>query len=269
MATATARVPDSVSGNTRVAPFVITTRQVLVACGLLYALLYPIVNDVVAAALSDGYSRMSQAVSELSATGAPAHTFLTAVGPFFSLLLIGFGYGIWRSAHANRWLRVAGILVIAHGAMSFLWIFSPMSPRAVIAAGEATSADTLHLILSGATGLFVAASVTTAGLAFGWAFRLYSAVTIITALVFGLLSAQVDRIEAGDPTPYMGLLERIGIGAWLLWMAVLAAILLLRPKPTGGGVAAASRSVGDSVIAEEPNALFGSELPSHWPRRRI
>jgi hypothetical protein len=26
----------------------------------------------------------------------------------------------------------------------------------------------------------------------------------------------------------MGLLERIGIGAWLLWMAVLAAVLLRR-----------------------------------------
>jgi hypothetical protein len=269
MATATARVPDSVSGHARVEPFAVTTRQVLVACGLFYALLYPIVNDVVAAALSDGYSRMSQAVSELSATGAPAHTFLTAVGPFFSLLLIGFGYGIWRSAHANRWLRITGILVIAHGAMSFLWIFGPMSPRAVIAAGEATPADTLHLILSGATGLFVAGYVTTAAFAFGWAFRLHSAVTIATALVFGLLSAQVDRIEAGDPTPYMGLLERIGIGAWLLWMAVLAAVLLLRPKPTDGPVAAASCPVGGSVTAVEPDPLFGSELPSPLRRWRI
>jgi ABC-type thiamin/hydroxymethylpyrimidine transport system permease subunit len=59
----------------------------------------------------------------------------------------------------------------------------------------------------------------------GWVFRLYSVATIATALVFGLLSAQVDRIEAGAPTPYMGLLERIGIGAWLLWMVVVAMVL--------------------------------------------
>lgn len=204
----------------------ITARQALLACGILYALLYPIVNDVIAATLYDGYSRMSQAVSELSATGAPPKAFLTAVGPIFSLLLIGFGLGIWRSARGKRSLRIAGALVVAHGITSFLWVFAPMSQREVIAAGGATSADSMHLVLSAATGLFVAAYVATTAVGFGWVFRLYSVVTIATALVFGLLSAQVDKIEAGDPTPYMGLLERIGIAAWLLWMAVVAVVLM-------------------------------------------
>ena len=204
----------------------ITAHQALLACGVLYAVLYPIINDAIAATLYHGYSRMDQAVSELSATGAPPHTFLTAVGPVFSLLLIGFGLGIWRSAKGKRSLRIAGALVVAHGAMSFLWMFGPMSQRELLAAGEATSADTMHLVPSAATGLFVAAYVATTTFAFGWVFRLYSVVTIATALVFGILSAQVDKIEAGDPTPYMGLLERIGIGAWLLWIAVVAVVLL-------------------------------------------
>jgi hypothetical protein len=211
----------------------ITVREALLACGVLYALLYPIVNDAIAATLYDGYSRISQAVSELSATGAPTHALLIAVGPVFSLLLIGFGLGIWRSAHGKRSLRIAAALVVAHGAMSFLWMFGPMSQREVLAAGGATSADTMHLVLSAATGLFVAAYVATTAFAFGWVFRLYSVVTIATALVFGLLSAQVDKIEAGDPTPYMGLLERIGIGAWLLWMAVLAVVLLRSESSRG------------------------------------
>ncbi len=84
----------------------------------------------------------------------------------------------------------------------------------------------MHLVLSAMTGLFVTAYVATTAVAFGWAFRLYSIVTLVTALLFGLLSAQVDRIEAGEPTPYMGLLERIGIGAWLLWIAVVAVVLI-------------------------------------------
>ena len=48
--------------------------------------------------------------------------------------------------------------------------------------------------------------------------------------MFGRLSAQVDKIQAGDPTPYLGLLERIGIGAWLLWMAVASVTLLRRSR---------------------------------------
>jgi hypothetical protein len=142
--------------------------------------------------------------------------------PIFSLLFIGFGVGVWQSAQAKRSLRLAGALMIAHGVMSFLWIFAPMSRREVIAAGEATAADSMHLVLSAATGLFVTAYVATTALAFGAIFRLYSVATIATALVFGLLSAQIDKIETGEPTPYMGLLERIGIAAWLLWVAVVA-----------------------------------------------
>jgi hypothetical protein len=203
-------------------------RQALVACGIAYAVLYPVVNDGIAAALYDGYSRMSQAVSELSATGAPPKAFLTAVGPIFGLLQIGFGVGMWRSARDSRAIQIAGALMSSHGVMSLLWVFAPMSSRETIAAGEATSADTMHLALAAGTGLFVAAYVTVFATAFGWPFRAYSALTLATALVFGRLSAQVDRLEAGDPTPYMGLLERIGMGAWLLWLAVVAVVLLRR-----------------------------------------
>lgn len=211
----------------------IRLQRALLACGIAYAVLFPIVNDAIAATIYEGYSRIDQAVSELSATGAPSQTFLSWVGPIFGALQIAFGFGIWRSAREKRSLRIAGALMIAHGAMSYLWMFAPMSQREVIAAGGATSADTFHLILAGATGLFVAAYVTAAAFAFGWGFRIYSALTIVASLAFGLLSAQVDKIEAGEPTPYMGLYERIGIGAWLTWLAVMAVVLLRRSADAG------------------------------------
>ena len=93
----------------------LTVRQALLACGILYAVLYPVVNDGIAATLYAGYSRMSQAVSELSATGAAPRPFLTATGPIFTLLQIGFGVGMWQSAHGKRPIRVAGALLVAHG----------------------------------------------------------------------------------------------------------------------------------------------------------
>jgi hypothetical protein len=206
----------------------ITLRQGMLACGIAYAVLYPVANDLVAASIYDGYSRTSQAVSELSATGAPSRPFLMAVGPLFSVLQIAFGLAIWQSGYGKRSVRITGALMAAHGVMSFLWVFAPMSQREVIAAGGAVPADAMHLVLAAGTGLFVAAYVSICAIGFGWAFRIYSVLTLATSLVFGMLSAQVDRIKAGDPTPYMGLLERIGIGAWLLWMAVAAVVLLLR-----------------------------------------
>ena len=82
-----------------------------------------------------------------------------------------------------------------------------------------------------------------------------SVVTIATAFVFGLLSAQVDKLAAGAPTPYMGLLERIGIGAWLLWMAVVAMVLWRTnrsPKLTVPDTAEFVETV-DALDARRPN----------------
>lgn len=167
-------------------------------------------------------------MSELSAVGAPTRGFLAALSPVFVLLLIAFGVGIWRSALGRRSIRITGALVVAHGVMSLSWLLALMSDRDVIAAGGATSADTMHLVLAAGTGLFVAAYVATFAIGSGWTVRLYSVLTLATALVLGRLSAQVEQVEAGDPTPYMGLLERIGIGAWLLWLAVVGVVLLRR-----------------------------------------
>jgi hypothetical protein len=45
--------------------------------------------------------------------------------------------------------------------------------------------------------------------------------------VFGVLaSLQAGRMEANQPTPWMGIEERINIYATMLWMAVLAIGLL-------------------------------------------
>ncbi|WP_056882383.1 DUF998 domain-containing protein [Phycicoccus sp. Soil748] len=213
----------------------VRVRRALVACGIAYAVLYPLVNDAIAATVYGGYSRMSQAVSELSATGAPPRAFLTAMGPVFSVLQLGFGVGMWQSAHGARAIRIAGALMLGHGVMSFFWVLAPMSRREVIATGGSTSADTMHLVLAAGTGIFVASYVAVFAVAFGWRFRAYSVLTLAVALVFGRLSAQVDRLEAGDPTPYMGLLERIGIGAWLLWLAIATVVLLRRNAHNAAG----------------------------------
>jgi hypothetical protein len=39
------------------------------------------------------------------------------------------------------------------------------------------------------------------------------------------MSFEVQHLAAGEPTPWFGLLERITIGVYLLWVAVLALLL--------------------------------------------
>jgi hypothetical protein len=65
----------------------------------------------------------------------------------------------------------------------------------------------------------------------GRRFRYYSYASILAILVFGVLtSLQVGQMERNQPTPLMGLEERINIYATMLWVAVLAIGLLRAQK---------------------------------------
>ena len=207
------------------------TDTVLLASGVLYALAYAVVNDLVAATLYDGYSRMSQAVSELSATGAPTRSFLTAMLPLFTALMIAFGIGVWRSARGRRALRVTGGLLVAHGVSFSLWLLAPMSSREDMVEGTMPANDLGHIVLTVVTILLILGEIGFGAAALGARFRRYSLATAATVLVFGALTGvEAAKVPAGDPTPWMGLVERISIGAWLLWIAVLAVALLRRRR---------------------------------------
>jgi hypothetical protein len=66
-----------------------------------------------------------------------------------------------------------------------------------------------------------------AAAAFGKRFRRYSVASAVTMLVAGGLTAtQQNAVAANLPTPWNGVYERISIGGYLLWMAVLAGALL-------------------------------------------
>jgi hypothetical protein len=190
------------------------------------------VNDVIAAAHCPDYNRIDQAVSELSATGAPTRRFLVRMLPAFAGLAVAYGIGVCKAARGRRSLRAAGLVLLATGATNVAWLPLPMSARGAIARGEASSSDTGHLILSGLTVAEILALLGAGSGAFGSLFRMYSLGSAAVVLLSGALTArQASHLANGQPTPGMGLYERISIGAWLQWMAVLATILLREQRP--------------------------------------
>lgn len=212
-------------------------RLQLLACGVIYGLLYVVVNDVLAAAAYDGYSRSSQAISELSAAGAPTQPMLAALVPVFSALLIAFGIGVWKSAGDHRSLRVTGSLLVLHGATALLWLLAPMSQRELLATQGGGGSDTLHLALSVASAILIFAQIGSSAAAFGRSFRVYALVSVVAILVAGVVTAALSvRLAAGEPTPWLGLAERVSLGGWLVWMAVLAIALAVRKPATSQAV---------------------------------
>lgn len=215
----------------------IVSNRLGLACGILSALLYATMLVIVPLGWS-GYSSASQTVSELSAIDAPTRTLWVSLGLVWAILYGAFGASVWSTSDSSKPLRVAGGSILAAAVAGVFW--PPMHLREVLAAGGGTSTDTLHIIWTVANAVFTVAAMGFAAAALGRAFRIYSIATIAILLAAGVAtSMDASRLEANLPTPWMGAWERINIAAWLLWTAVLSAMLTARsaalaPRSTHG-----------------------------------
>jgi Protein of unknown function (DUF998) len=208
------------------------TTKLLLSCGILSSLLYTAMLIFVPMQY-EGYSSVNQTISELSAIGAPTRPLWVPLGIVYTLLIAAFGWGIRQSAFQNRKLLIAGNLLFIYGIVGLGWVFAPMHRREVIAAGGATISDTMHLVMGAISNLFMMASMGFAAAAFGKRFRLYTIVTIITLLTFGILTVMsAPNVNANRPTPWVGIYEIIMLGVFFLWVIVLAIILLKKEKST-------------------------------------
>src|SRR4249919_2983235 len=197
-------------------------RRALLVCGIASSLLYVVMN-VGGAMRFEGYSSISQAVSELSAIGAPSRPLWLALGVAYDVLVIAFGWGIWTTAGRNRALRVVGGLLVVFGASGFAAPFASMHSRGE----EFTFTDTMHIAVTMVNVLIMLLTIGFGAASFGRRFRIYSIGTLLMHLVFGIWAGlDGPRLAANLPTPWIGLTERINIGLFLLWVVVLAVVLL-------------------------------------------
>lgn len=117
-----------------------------------------------------------------------------------------------------------------------------------------TSGDLPHIVFTGVIVLFILSAIAVGASLYGRRWRRYSWGTLLIILASGALTGvAAGRLAAGQPTPWLGIAERINIGAYLLWVVVLA-IALWRTRETtavpGEHLAPAKRSIRRGSWAE-------------------
>ena len=198
-------------------------REALLVCGALSSLIYVAAN-VVCPMVWKEYSSFNQTISELSAIDAPSRPTWIPFGIVYGVLLLAFGIGVWQSASGTRGLRVSAALLVAMGANMY---WPPMHLRGHVA----TLTDTMHATMGAVISTAIMFAIGFGATALGKRFRFYSIATIVVLLVSGSATfLYAPRLAANLPTPGMGLIERIDLGAYLLWVAVLAVGLLRRER---------------------------------------
>jgi hypothetical protein len=228
-------------------------RRLLLGCGILSSLLY-VATDVLGGMRYEGYSFTSQAVSELMAIGAPSEALVDPLFVTYGVLASAFGVGVLREgAGRSRALRIGGALLIGYAAVGLTGpTFFEMHQRG--AGGSASDAP--HIVLTGVLVLLSLLAIGCGAFALGERFRIYSVATLLTVVALGALSAPYGaRLAAGQPTPGLGILERVTIYASLAWVAALAVALLRRLR---------HRDAADAAVAT--TAHVGA---TRWRSRRV
>jgi hypothetical protein len=126
-------------------------------------------------------------------------------------------------------VRIIGVLLLGFAAVGPAWSVAPMHRREVLAAGGGTWQDTLHLALGGINSALFFALMGVGTAAFRGLFRVYSIASIGVVLVFGaLMGRAAPRVGRDEPTPWLGVTERITIFGSFLWFAAFSGSLLRR-----------------------------------------
>jgi hypothetical protein len=90
--------------------------------------------------------------------------------------------------------------------------------------GEASLAAHIALAVMGILSWLGAMGFGAAAL--GKRFRIYSLVTLAVVVTFNALAlSYAPEVKSGEPTPFIGLYERIAFGAYYLWLCLLAVAL--------------------------------------------
>jgi Protein of unknown function (DUF998) len=104
----------------------------LLGGGVLSSLLYAF-TDVLAGLRYDGCSFKSQAVSELSASGASTRPLIVGSFTPYNALVMAFGVGIWMASSRRRAGRLAGALLIGSAVVGEVTLlFFPMDQRGAV-----------------------------------------------------------------------------------------------------------------------------------------
>jgi hypothetical protein len=198
-------------------------RKALLGCGIVASVIY-VAATIIGAMVWKDYSTVDQSVSELFAIDAPSKAVVDPLLITYSVLWIAFGVGVWQSASRNRALRIAAVGLIGKEAEGLVvQLFFPMHLRGV----QGTTNDPVHGILTYLGVLCFLIGMGFGAMAFGNRFRIYTIATLLACLAGAILSGlQIPQLAANQPTPLMGVYERVTIFGYLLWGAVLAIGLL-------------------------------------------
>ena len=202
-------------------------KKFLMLCGTIAAVIYA-GTVILGAFIRPGYSHLADAISELVADGAPNRFLLSSLFLIYNLLLVAFGIGLFLEVKDRSRDRRSGfigslaLILVGLAGLSMELAF-PQDPGGT----PATFAGMMHLVMAGVASLGTMVAIMF--LAF-W-FRNYS--DLKHYVTYSWISVTIILISGGLSVAAManyhrlfGLIERVTIGTFILWLVVISRRML-------------------------------------------
>jgi hypothetical membrane protein len=204
-------------------------RRLMLGAGLLAPVVY-VATTVLGGLIRPGYSHVAEAISELTAAGAPNKALLDPLYTLYNLLGLVFATGVFLAigrhtrGKARRIGHAGAAMLILGSALSLTFAVFPQDPGGL----PVTFSGTVHILLAGVVAPASLLALLLLGLSARQSPRLrgYAAFTFAADAVILLAGSLTPLALAGPLGPYFGLVERSTIGAILVWTAVTAWKLL-------------------------------------------
>jgi hypothetical protein len=197
-------------------------KKLLILCGCSAAVIY-VGTVILGGLLRPGYSHISMAISELVADAAPNRALLSSSFLLYNALLTAFGVGLFLKVNIQSGRKLSGMigslaLVLVGMAGILMELAFAQEPG-----GTATTfTGIMHFVMAGIASLGTMVAVLGIGLWFRnipemKGYVLYSIISLAVILISGGSSVPA----MANHSPLFGLIERITIFAFTLWMFVI------------------------------------------------
>jgi hypothetical membrane protein len=194
----------------------------LAFCGVAAPIIL-IILIVVGAAVTSGYNHVSEPISQLAATGSPHPGWMSAGFITYGIMILGFGFVLYRSVRNHRFAWLVLMFYILHGVGFVLGGVFSDDPR------TAESVSTVTGILHNVWVIIGCFSFVIGMFIFAWfkrsdpAWRLFTRIFIVFLIVI-MLTFVVSQIPAFAAAE--GVLQRV-YGVLSIVMIELTAVRLL------------------------------------------
>jgi hypothetical protein len=191
-----------------------------------------IIPTIVGGLLRPGYSHLSNSVSDLLASGAPNRIYLMIPFTVYPTFLSVFGFGLFAILRSkppplNSQTGLVGVILIG-ASMGILGILTmtifPQDPHDT----PMTTPGLMHLILVGVQAISAMAAILLIGFWFrsnGFSgYFIYSIVSFVVLLITGIIS----MIGVTQGSQFIGLFERLNVGAIVQWLVVIGIWFMLK-----------------------------------------